>query len=72
MVVLFPTLPREEPLVGVLLTLPMRWVESPLAFCAAMETPQIQLTGCCKDDVTLSLTPLTTQTASQSHQHLNP
>ena len=36
--VLFPTLPGEEPLVGVPLTLPMWWVESPLAFCAATET----------------------------------
>ena len=35
--VLFPTLPGEESLVGVPLTLPVGWVESPLAFIAAME-----------------------------------
>ena len=36
--VLFPTRGGEEPLVGVPLTLPMGWKESPPAFCTATET----------------------------------
>ena len=36
--VLFPTRRGEEPLVGVPLTLPMGWKESPPAFCTATET----------------------------------
>ena len=36
--VLFPNCPGEEPPVGIPLTLPMGWAESPPAFCAATET----------------------------------
>jgi len=36
--VLFPTKPGEEQLVGIPLTLPMGWLESPPAFCAMTET----------------------------------
>ena len=36
--VLFPTKAGEEPLVGIPLTLPMGWKESPPAFCTATET----------------------------------
>ena len=36
--VLFPTAPGKEPLIGIPLTLPMGWVESPPALCMATET----------------------------------
>ena len=36
--VLFPARPGEEPLIGIPLTLPMGWKESPPAFCTATET----------------------------------
>ena len=36
--VLFPTRPGEQPLIGIPLTLPMGWKESPPAFCTATET----------------------------------
>ena len=36
--VLFPTGPGEEQLIGIPLTLPMGWTESPPAFCTATET----------------------------------
>ena len=36
--VLFPTRPGDVPLIGIPLTLPMGWVESPPAFCTATET----------------------------------
>ena len=36
--VLFPTRPGEEQLVGIPLTLPMGWLESPPAFCTMTET----------------------------------
>jgi len=36
--VLFPSRPGEEPLIGLPLTLPMGWKESPPGFCSATET----------------------------------